>query len=172
MKRKITIAAMIIICFILQSTIFHTLAVGSIKPNLLIILVSSFGFMKGKKEGLIIGFICGLLIDIFYGSVVGLNALIYMYIGYLNGFFSKIFYDEDIKLPMILITASDFLYGFLTYVFLFLLRGRLNFGYYLSKIIIPEIVYTVLVTIVLYRIILIVNYRLEDGRKRGSNRFV
>jgi rod shape-determining protein MreD len=172
MKRRIAIVFIVLICFLLQGTIFHTLSIASISPNLLIIVTSSYGFMGGKKEGLLVGFFCGLLVDIFYGSVIGLNTLIYMYIGYLNGFFSRIFYEEDIKLPMILITGSDFLYGILTYVFSFLLRRRLDFLSYLNRIIFPEIVYTVLITIILYRIILIINYKLEDGNKRGANRFV
>jgi len=61
--------------------------------------------MRGKKEGLYIGFFTGILLDIFSGSVIGINALIYMYIGYLNGYFRKMFYPEDIKLPMLLIKS-------------------------------------------------------------------
>lgn len=116
------------------------------------------------------GFFSGLLVDICYGDMLGFYALIYMYIGYLNGFFQTIFYDEDLKLPMILITASDFIYGIIIYVFLFALRNRTNFFYYLSRVIIPEVVYTVVVTIVLYRIILIVNRKLEASEKRSAGR--
>ena len=69
MKRKIIVILTVIICFLLQSTIFKFLSFASISPNLLIIVTSSFGFMRGKKEGMVIGFFSGLLIDIFYGSV-------------------------------------------------------------------------------------------------------
>ena len=65
MKRKIIVALMILISFLLQSTVFKALAIGSISPNLLVVLTSSFGFMRGKKEGLWVGFFCGLLEDIF-----------------------------------------------------------------------------------------------------------
>lgn len=128
--------------------------------------------MRGKKEGLIIGFFCGFLIDIFYGDVLGFYALIYMYIGYLNGFFNKLFYDEDIKLPIILITLSDLLYGIIIYLFLFLLRSRLDFIYYSVHIIIPEVVYTIVVTIVFYRVIRAINRKLESKEKRSASKFV
>ena len=82
MKRKIVIALMILLCFLLQSTLFQALAIGSIIPNLMIILTSSFGFMGGRKEGMIVGFCCGLLEDIFYGRLLGLHSIIYLYIGY------------------------------------------------------------------------------------------
>ena len=92
MKRKIIVILTVIICFLLQSTIFKFLSFASISPNLLIIVTSSFGFMRGKKEGMVIGFFSGLLIDIFYGSVIGLYALLYMYVGYTNGLSEKCFF--------------------------------------------------------------------------------
>lgn len=49
----------------LTGTVFQTLSIASIVPNLLLILTVSFGFMRGKKEGMFVGFFCGLLIDIF-----------------------------------------------------------------------------------------------------------
>ena len=159
---------MIIICFILQNTVFQALALASISPNLLVILTSSMGLMRGKKEGMLVGFFCGFLVDIFYGDLFGFYALVYMYIGYVNGFFNKIFYDDDIKLPMLVISASEFLYSLIVYVFLFLIRTRFNFGYYFIHIIIPELVYTIVVTLFLYRLINGVNRKLEQPEKRRS----
>ena len=103
MRRKITVFLIIAVCYLLQSTVFQALSFASISPNLMIVVVSAFGFMRGKKEGLWIGFFTGLLLDIFTGSILGFYALLYMYVGYFNGFFRKMFYPEDIKLPMLLI---------------------------------------------------------------------
>lgn len=66
MRRKIVLFIIIAICFLLQTTVFRALTFANIGPNLLIIVVSSFGLMRGKKEGLWVGFFCGLLIDIFF----------------------------------------------------------------------------------------------------------
>lgn len=172
MKRGIVATLLILGCFLFQSTIFRALDFGGIVPNLLIVLTSSFGFMRGEKTGTIIGFFCGLLSDIFFGEVLGFYALILMYIGYMNGKFSRIFYPEDIKLPATLIIASDFLYGFICYVLMFLMRGRLQFGYYFMNIILPEIIYTVVVTIILYPIILGVDRWLDKGERRSARKFV
>lgn len=172
MKRFIVTAFFIFICFLLQCTVFRALAFGGIVPNLLIVLTASFGFMRGEKTGLLIGFFSGLLVDIFFGSVIGFYALIYMYIGYMNGKFSAIFYPEDIKLPITLILCSDFFYGLICYIILFLLRGKFDFSYYLVHIIFPEMVYTVVVTLFLYPVILRVNHSLEQQEKRGEKKFV
>lgn len=173
MKRKITVIFIVIICFLLQTTMFQALSIASISPNLLIIVTASVGFMRGKKEGLLTGFFGGMIIDIFYGGTLGFYAMIYMYIGYVNGFFRKIFFPEDIKLPMILITASDFISNIFVYFFQFLFRGRFAFGYYMIHIIIPELVYTILATVFLYFILLKINQKLETSeRKRSAKKFV
>ena len=172
MRRKITVFIIIAVCYLLQSTLFKALAFASISPNLLIIVVSAFGFMRGKKEGMFIGFFCGLLLDVFSGSLLGMYALLYMYIGYFNGYFRKMFYPEDIKLPMLLIAGSDMICNLFIYFFLFFFRNRFDFKYYLIHVMVPELVYTMLVTIFLYVIILNINQRLEVIEKRSATKFV
>ena len=167
MKRKIITGLIILSCFLLESTILHNLTFASISPNLMLIIVSSFGFMRGKKEGMTIGFFSGLLIDLFWGNMLG-----YTVIGYLNGTFKRLFYDEDLKLPIILITCSELLYGFIIYGCMYMLQGDFSFGNYLFHIIIPELVYTILVTLVLYQLILKINRRLESEEQRSASKFV
>ena len=86
--------------------------------------------MRGRKEGLFIGFFCGLLLDIFGGGVLGFYSLLYMYIGYINGMFRKLFYPEDIKLPLVLIAGSDLSCNLLIYFIMFLFRNRIRLNYY------------------------------------------
>lgn len=172
MRRKIIVFIIIAVCYLLQTTLFEALSFASISPNLLIIVVSAFGFMRGKKEGLFIGFFCGLLLDIWNGGIIGFYSLLYMYIGYINGIFRKLFYPEDIKLPMLLIAGSDISCNLFIYFILFLFRNRYDFGYYVFQLMIPELVYTMVVTIFLYFIILKINQRLEVIEKRSASKFV
>ncbi len=172
MLRKVVVTIFVLVCFLLQCSVFDKLAFAGIIPNLMIVLTASFGFMRGEKEGLLIGFFCGLLSDIFFGNFLGFYALILMYIGYLNGKFSRLFYPEDIKLPLALIITSDLSYGILCYLLLFMLRGKFRFGYYFTHIILPEALYTTVVTMFLYPVILKVNGRLEAREKRRAQKFV
>lgn len=75
MLRKIIVTVCIILCFVLQCSVFDSLSFAGIIPNLMIVLTSSFGFMRGEREGLVIGFFCGLLSDIFFGGFLGFYAL-------------------------------------------------------------------------------------------------
>ena len=172
MKRKIVTGLIILICFLLESTIFHKLTFASISPNLMIIVVSSFGFMRGKKTGMTVGFASGLLVDLLWGNMLGFHMLIFTVIGYLNGTFERLFYDEDIKLPIILITASELIYGLIIYGCMYMLQGDFLFGNYLFHIILPELVYTILVTLIVYQIILKINRKLESEEQRSASRFV
>jgi len=172
MKRKIVTGFIILICFLLESTVFHNFRFASISPNLLLIVTASFGFMRGKKTGMSVGFICGLFVDLFWGTTLGFHMLIYTFIGYLNGAFERLFYDDDIKLPIILIGVSELVYGFVIYGCIYMLRGDFLFGNYLLHIILPELCYTILVTLILYQIILKINRKLESEEQRSASRFV
>ncbi|MEF9840793.1 MAG: rod shape-determining protein MreD [Lachnospiraceae bacterium] len=172
MKRKVVTFLTILVCFILECTVFKSLAFASVTPNLLIVVTAAFGFMRGEKEGVIVGFVAGLLLDIFYSDLVGFYGLVYAVIGFGNGMFRRLFYEDDIKLPLILISASEFIYGLIVYFFLFMMRSSFDFFYYLSHIIIPELVYTIVVTLGLYQLILYINRRLEAGEKRSASKFV
>ena len=121
--------------------------------------------MRGRKEGMLVGFFSGLLIDIFFGTVLGPYALIYMTMGYINGFFHRIYYLEDVLLPMIMISMNDLIYNILIYLIYFLLRNRLDFGEYLITLILPEMLYTILITLFFYKLLVRINLRLKKSKE-------
>ena len=171
--RRIVVTAVIILAaYVLQNAVFPALAVANIKPNLMLIITASFGFMRGPREGMFAGFASGLLIDIQHGDMIGFYALIYLLAGFGSGMFKQMFFDEDIKLPILLIAVSDLLYGVIIYFLMFLLRSNFDFLYYLNRIIIPEAIYTIVITLVLYPLLLYINHRLEAEEKRSASKFV
>ncbi|MEE0418551.1 MAG: rod shape-determining protein MreD [Lachnospiraceae bacterium] len=172
MKRRIVMIILVLLCFLLQSTVMPAISIASIAPNCLLILTVSFALMRGKKEGMFVGFFGGLLIDLFFGNVLGFYTLLYTYVGYVNGFCYHIFYDDDIKMPILLIAASNLACSILTYVFQFLLRGRIDFFFYLKRIIIPEVIYTMILTMLCYRLLYKLNRKLEKAEQRSVDSFV
>ena len=170
-KRTVLYILVILACFILQTTVFQTLSIGSIVPNLLLIATISFGFMRGKITGIWTGFFCGILKDLFYGNLLGFYALVYLCIGYGAGCCTKIFYDEEIRVPMFLVAAGDLIYGLAVYGFQFLMRGRIEIFFYLRRIIIPEAIYTVLITVVLYKLLFILNKKLTELEMKERDSF-
>lgn len=166
MRRFIIQLVIILICFLLQTALFRYLDLANIVPNLLLIPTVSFGMMRGRKEGMLVGFFSGLLLDIFFGSVIGPYALLYMYLGYINGFFHRVYYMEDILLPMLMVGANDLVYNVIVYVVAYLLRNRLDIGFYVLHVILPEIIYTMIMTLILYKPLVKINRwlkRKEEG---------
>ncbi|SDB30503.1 MULTISPECIES: rod shape-determining protein MreD [unclassified Butyrivibrio] len=172
MRRLLFIFLSILISFIMQTTVFRVLDFSGIVPNLMIILTSSYAFMRGDKSGMVVGMFCGLLVDIFFGTYLGFYALIYMYIGFIIGKFNKIFFPENILLPLALIVSSDFLFGFICYVLLFMFRNKFNITYYTINVILPEVVYTALVAVFIYPVLIKINSYLEDIEQRSAKKFV
>ncbi len=171
MRRILVLAAIIVGCLLLQVNLFDALSIGSISPNLLIVVTASFGFMRGPKEGLLVGFFCGLLIDLLFSDMVGFYALVYMFIGFGNGYFKRIFFPDEAILPISLIAASDFFCNLVIYFVLFVFRGRFEFGYYLFHTILPELVYTFVVAIVLYFVLMKINQKLEEIERKNEAKF-
>ena len=167
-KKRIYMFLLVAGCFLLQNTVLKALAFGAVAPNLLLVITAAFGFIGGRKEGMYIGVLCGLLIDIFYGQLFGYYTLLYTLIGYVNGFFHAVFYDMDIKQPMLLIALSDLAYGLIQYFFQFLLRGKFDFGFYFFNVIIPEFLYTVVLILLFYRGILRLYEKLDKLDNTGS----
>ena len=167
MKRVVQIL-LIFICFLLQCTLFQSIAFAGIVPNLMVIVTSIYGFVEGRSDGMIAGFISGLLMDIFYSDLLGINMLIFLYIGYVNGVANRVFYPDDIKFPILFISLSDLAYLFLTYFFGFLLRARFDIGYYFLHVILPEAAYTIVVATIVYIPLQRIIYRLKTFERESD----
>ncbi len=146
-----------VILYVLQATVFTSVALAGVVPNLLLILVVSVAFMRGRIPAMLTGLICGFAIDCTYSSFLGLFAFIYMMIGYLAGFTHRIYDENDYTLPLILIGVSELLYNLIYYIVFYLLQGKINFGFYLVRFMIPRVIYTVLIAILLYKLFNVCN---------------
>lgn len=170
MLRIFLVSIIIILNIVLQSTFVQEIAVGGITMNLLIVTVVSFALMRGKVEGAVIGFFIGLMQDVFFGSVVGFYALLYMYIGFFGGFINRALYRDNILIPLLVISGSDLTFNLIIYIITYLFRGRTDFPYYFGNIILPELVYTTFISIFVYKLYLFINDRLEALEKNRENK--
>jgi len=81
---------------ILQTTVMENVALSVIKPDLVMLVVVLNCFLLGTKEGAFLGFVGGIIEDLFSGSYIGLNALSKMVAGYLAGAAGERLYRENI----------------------------------------------------------------------------
>lgn len=119
---------------------------------------------------MIIGLCSGLLLDIFTNSILGPYAFLFMVIGFVDGFFHKEYYSDEVVMPIIVLAATDLVYGIIMFIAAMLLHNHLNIGYYLIHTILPEIIYTAAVGVILYKLIIRINDRLEMSENLKRDR--
>lgn len=142
---------MLVVLYLLQTTVLEEISVAGIKPNIIILMPVFIGYKYGKIPGILMGFFTGLLLDMMEGSYLGFYALMYLLIGYLNGFVKKIYHKDYTVIPLFLIGISDLTLNLMFFISGFLVRNRLDFFYYLIRIMLPELIYTVVISVLLYK---------------------
>ena len=157
MLRGIIVLIQIVLCFLLQSSVFSYFELAGVVPDIALIFIVTVAYRKGQIPAMAVGLLLGLLYDVCFGDVIGISALLYLLIGFLAGFSNKIYDKRDLVVPLLTIAAGEFLYSFFYYVFEFLLRNRTALGYYMSNVIWPRIVYTVAVAVVVYPLFLAIS---------------
>ncbi len=152
----------IVLAFLIQTSVFPLIPFLSATPNLLLILTFSFGFLHGNLPGMLYGLGAGLLLDLFYSGSFGFYSLIFIFIGYVNGFFSRFYYKEYLTLPMFMCVFSELIYHIYIYVFRFLIRAKLDLPYYFIHIVFPSVIFSMMVTLILYRFFFTASEHLEE----------
>jgi len=152
---------LILINFTLQATLFPHLAIAGVTPDTALVLIVSYGILRGEIEGGIFGFFAGLTLDILGGMVIGIFALFGFLTGYVCGKPFKNFFKDNYFLPFIVVFFVSLIYQFTLYVTTILITGQLDFWHFFVSIIVPKTVYTTSLSIPIYVFMLFVNNRLE-----------
>ena len=157
---------LIILNFVIQATLFPHIAILGITPNTALLLIVSLCVLRSDLESAAAGAFAGLLQDLFFSRVLGLYTLIGLLIGYFFGKPFKNFYRENYWLPLLLSLLGCFLSDFAVYVFFFLFRGKTDLWYYIRWVILPGAIYTVILSLPVYRLIYSLNRLLEAQERR------
>ena len=165
MKRKITELIIILFFYIMQVSAARVISIANISPNWLIIMPVFFGFFCGKNDGMFAGFFAGERADSL-SRPNPCNECPAIYIGYFSGFFYQKYEVREVLIPLALVITADFGYGFISYIGNFLLQNRLNVGFFMSRFILPEVVYTALVSLLIYHPIHYFCVITEQGKER------
>ncbi|MBE6022840.1 MAG: rod shape-determining protein MreD [Cellulosilyticum sp.] len=170
MMRTIVLGILLVFVHILESTLFEYIRIGGIGPNFMIMIIVSFALLRGSKEGMLIGLVAGLLYDISFGLHIGPTMITYMLIGYTCGKFNKNFYRENFIIPFICTLISSLFYSMVNIMAL-VLRGTLNFGYFIKSVMIPELIYTITLSLIVYQIAYSINEKIEERERDSRNMF-
>lgn len=155
----------VIINLIFQVSFSDNIEILNTIPNTSLILVISYAYLRDDVEGGLFGFTLGLIQDIFFGSYLGLHALLYVIVGYIFGKPFKNMYPVYVLPVLLLIFTSTFMYEFGVYITSFLFRGRMDLQYYILNLILPEAIYNTLIGVPIYYFMYFINKIIEKKEK-------
>lgn len=109
--------------------------------------------MREKNGGMFLGFLFGFYIDILNGRIVGISAILFCLIVFLAEYVYKNISNENKATMMLLVASSTLLFESLEYVFYIWKLGVTLELVSFAKILVIEILYNVIITIILYPLI-------------------
>lgn len=151
--------------FILQTTLFQLFAVRGILPNTALIIVVSYALLRGSRAGAWVGLGAGLLQDIFFSTTLGFYSALFVLLALLLGRSQRDFYRENYLLPILFCSMAACLYETAVYLVGFVFQGTGNLVYFLFRVLLPETVYTAILTVPIYRGLFSINEWLELKEK-------
>ena len=159
---NIVLILTILIIYYLQSNFFTWFNIAGILPNLFIILTLFIGLFSTRTMGTIYGIVIGLILDLLLGNNVGANAATLGIIGFLAGEFDRNFSKDSRMTIMLMVIGTTLLYEIGNYV-ISIMRLSIQIEVLsFVRVLLIEIIYNVIITIILYPLIQKVGYKVED----------
>jgi len=151
--RECIIMGILMVNIVLQSSVFPFLEINNVKPDSLIVLVVSFSLIAGNPTGAVVGFIGGILQDILFGNNLGLYTLQYVLVGYITSLAYRKVYIDRLLVPVIFVIISNILKQLIMFIYNFFMQIDISPNQFFFKTVIPETLYTVVLTPVIFTVI-------------------
>lgn len=165
MKKAITIIGLILtflIIYFLQANFFSWFTIAGIKPNLFIILVLFISLFVGMKYGIGFGIILGLFLDIVMGKSLEINTIMLTAVAIIGGYFDKNFSKDSRMTIMLMVIGATLIFEIGSYILsIVMLNTNIEILSFI-RILLIEVLYNAILTVILYPVIQIVGYKIED----------
>ncbi|MCB1145391.1 MAG: rod shape-determining protein MreD [Leptospiraceae bacterium] len=159
---RIIILISIVVSYFLQTSV-DFFRLGEIKPDFILILTIYFALQRGSFAGLWVGFLGGLLQDINLGGIaaiqsdatsyyIGTHALPKTLIGYFVGKASREIHRDGIIVIFFVHLVAGILKGLVTFFEVAMFHSSVS-AEAIATIVIPEAVYTAILSIFWFRIL-------------------
>ncbi|AYE34814.1 rod shape-determining protein MreD [Clostridium septicum] len=125
MKRLILILVLIGL-LVLDNSLMPFLSIKGAFPSLLFMFSISYSIIKGRDEAVFIGILSGLLQDVFFYNIFGINALANMILCFLAAIIGENIYKNRKLIPVFTGLIASLLKVLVVYIILFLSNKYLN----------------------------------------------
>ncbi len=168
MKKTIINIGLVITFFViyfLQLNFFSWFRIAGVMPNLFVILVLYIGLFTNRALGLTYGVLFGILLDLFIGKKIGITAIMLGSVGIIAAIFDKNFSKDSRMTMMIMVAVCTIAYEIGMYVLNYIFFSINVEILYFAKILIIEVIYNILITIIIYPLLQKSGYYIENKYK-------
>ena len=168
MKKFLINIALILIGFIiyfLQANFFSWFTIFGIKPNLFIIYILFIGLFGNRGMGIIYGSITGIFLDLLFEEKIGVNLIGLSLIGIIATIFDKNFSKDSRITIMFMVFGTTIIFEVITYFINYIIYSINVEILSFIKILVVEVIYNILVTIIMYPAIQKFGYYIENEYK-------
>jgi rod shape-determining protein MreD len=85
MTATVKVPLVVLLVLVLQSSLLSAMTLGVVRPDAMILLPIAAGMVGGPERGAMLGFVSGLVADLFLQTPMGLSALTFATIGFAVG---------------------------------------------------------------------------------------
>lgn len=144
--KKVMLAAICLVLFVIDNTMMPFLSVGGVIPSLLFCFVVSFSIINGEADAVFVGAVSGLLQDIYFPNVFGVNALCNLIICYCAALIGHSIFTNRKTVPVLVAGAASII----KYILVFLIMHIIGVTVLIDRKIIIMAVMNMIVTFFIY----------------------
>jgi rod shape-determining protein MreD len=143
-------AAIVLATALVQATAAPHMAVMGVRPNLPLVLVTSWGLLRGSGDGLWWGLGAGLATDLFAGMPLGMFAAGLALSGGVAGLGERQVFRTNILMPALMIVANTLLASLVTMGVMKVLDWPVYLVPALRTAVLPEAAYNLALMVIVF----------------------
>ena len=168
MKKVIINVVLVLLTFViyfLQSNFFNWFTIAGIMPNLFVIFVLFVGLFGNRNMTIVYSCILGIILDLLFEEKVGVNLIGFVLVGIVATVFDKNFSKDSRVTIMFMVFGSTIFFEIVTYFMSYVLYSVNMEVFKFTIILIVEVIYNILITIIVYPLIQKFGYYIENEYK-------
>ena len=134
------VVPLLVLVAVFQATIAPHLTIWGVFPDLPVLVVACWGLLRGAREGLIWGFVAGIVVDILSGAPFGAATLSLMLVGALSGLGASAVSRAFLVLPIVTIFFITIVYYAVFLLIVQITGGEVPWPDMMLRIVLPSAV--------------------------------
>lgn len=162
---NITLIFIAFVIYFLQSDFFSWFSISGIKPNLFVIYILWIGLFGNRIMGIAYGLSIGLFLDVIFCEKIGANLLGLTLIGFLAILFDRNFSKDSRMTIMSMVFGATIIFEVVIFIMNYIMYGTNVEVWQFIQILMVEVVYNIMITIIIYPILQRFGYVIENEYK-------